>query len=258
MKEIEAPKVSAAPAPALRRAVAIMDFVSASSKHTATEIGRHLALPKSTLHGLLMTMVELGLLNKDLDGTFSAGPHPMRWANGFLAENDLVAVFKNYFAKNHDLSHYTNTMTILDGSEVVYLACSNASLPLGITFRIGMRLPAAFTATGKALLSEVDPSALQTLFSGCFPDPMTSHSVGNLEELKKDLEETRQRGFSIDDGQVREGMICIGTAVHNHAGDPVAGLAISLTRSEATTKKIEKLGERLVIAGKDISRNLGA
>lgn len=259
MKEIKASQASAASAPALRRAVAIMDLVSASSKqHNATEIGRQLALPKSTLHGLLLVMVELGLLNKDVDGTFSAGPHPMRWANGFLAENDLVAVFNNYFAKNHDLAHYTNTMTVLDGSEVVYLACSNASLPLGVTFRIGMRLPAPFTATGKALLAEIDPSTLHTLFSSGFPGPMTSLSVRNLEALKHDLEETRLRGFSIDDGQVREGMICIGTVVHNHTGDPVAGLAISLTRSEATTQKIAKLGERLVIASQDISRNLGA
>lgn len=259
MKESEASKVGATTVPALRRAVAVMDFVSASPREpNASEIGRTLSLPKSTLHGLLLTMVELGLLTKGLDGTFSSGPHPMRWANGFLAQNDLVDVFKSYFAETRELAQYTITMTVLDGSEVVYLACSNARLPLGVTFRIGMRLPAAFTATGKALLAELDTPALHELFSPRFPDPLTSRSVRNLTELSSDLDKTRQHGFSIDDGQVREGMICLGTALHNHTGDTVAGLAISLTRSEATAKAIEDLGEKLVVAGSDISRRLGA
>jgi DNA-binding IclR family transcriptional regulator len=257
--ESETIKAGATAVPALRRAVAIMDFVSGSSKQpNAAEIGRVLSLPKSTLHGLLLAMIELGLLTRGADGTFSAGPHPMRWANGFLAQNDLVEVFKTYFAETRDLTRYTITMTVLDGCKVVYLACSNASLPLGVTFRIGMRLPAAFTATGKALLSEFDPITVKDLFSDGFPAPLTSRSVRNLTELNSDLEETRQRGFSIDDGQVREGMICLGTALHNHTGDAVAGLAISLTRSEATAKAIDDLGGKLVLAGIEISRRLGA
>lgn len=259
MAEIETSKTGATAVPALRRAVAIMDFVSGASKApNAAEIGRVLSLPKSTLHGLLLAMAELGLLTRGSDGTFSAGPHPMRWANGFLAQNDLVEVFKTYFAETREFAEYTLTMTVRDGNKVVYVACSNASLPLGVTFRIGMRLPAAFTATGKALLAELDPISVQDLFSEGFPTPLTSRSARNLAELYSDLEETRQRGFSIDDGQVREGMICLGTALHNHAGDAVAGLAISLTRSEATAKAIADLGGKLVNAGREISRRLGA
>ncbi|RCK50781.1 IclR family transcriptional regulator [Thalassospira profundimaris] len=259
MAETEAANTGATAVPALRRAVAIMDYVSQTSKQpNAAEIGRVLSLPKSTLHGLLLAMIELGLLTRGADGTFSAGPHPMRWANGFLAQNDLVEVFKTYFAETRDFTQYTITMTVLDGNKVVYIACSNANLPLGVTFRIGMRLPAAFTATGKALLAELDPVTLKDLFASRFPDPLTSRSVRNPGELARDLEETRQRGFSIDDGQVREGMICLGTALHNHTGDAVAGLAISLTRSEATAKAIADLGGKLVNAGREISRRLGA
>ncbi|MGO2242978.1 MAG: IclR family transcriptional regulator [Halomonas sp.] len=259
MKGGEAPKAGTTKVPALRRAVAIMDFVSASPrKPKASEIGHSLSLPKSTLHGLLLTMVEAGLLTKGFDGTFSTGPHPMRWANGFLAQNDLVDIFKSYFADAHSLGQYTMTMTVLDGSDVVYIACSNAHLPLGTTFRIGMRLPAAFTATGKALLAALDTSALHELFSNQFPGPLTSRSVRNLTKLRSELDETRQRGFSIDDGQIREGMICLGTSLHNHTGDTVAGMAISLTRSEATTEAIKDLGHNLVVAGNDISRRLGA
>lgn len=259
MTQTETNSAGASAVPALRRAVAIMDFVSGSSKQpNAAEIGRILSLPKSTLHGLLLAMVELGLLTRFADGTFRAGPHPMRWANGFLAQNDLVEVFKGYFAENRDFANYTLTMTVQDGNEVVYIACSNASLPLGVTFRIGMRLPAAFTATGKALLSELDPGTLEDLFAEKFPEPLTSRSVRNLAELRRDLEEARQRGFSIDDGQVREGMICLGTALHNHTGDAVAGLAISLTRSEATAEAIADLAGKLVNAGREISRRLGA
>lgn len=51
--------------PALRRAVRILDMVKASSRPPlAADVARQLDLPRSTVHGLLAVMVELGLLEK--------------------------------------------------------------------------------------------------------------------------------------------------------------------------------------------------
>ncbi|MGO7917420.1 helix-turn-helix domain-containing protein, partial [Rhizobium ruizarguesonis] len=68
------------------------------------DIARVMSLPKSTAHGLLGVMVELGILVRKKDGTFRLGPHPMRWAHGFLSEMEMVSVFRNYFASDTTLS----------------------------------------------------------------------------------------------------------------------------------------------------------
>jgi DNA-binding IclR family transcriptional regulator len=244
--------------PALRRAVSILDLVTNSSDAmSAADITRAMSLPKSTAHGLLGVMVELGLLVRKQDGTFRLGPHPMRWAHGFLSEMDMVSVFRNYFASDTTLSPYTVTLTTLDRHEVVYIDCRNSDQPLGHTFRIGMRLPATFTATGKMLLSEMSEDKLEALFRANFPSPLTSRSVKNLASLRQELADIRRRGFSIDNGQVREGMICIGTALRDHTRCAVAGIAISLLESETTPALIESLGETMRKSAAILSEQLG-
>lgn len=249
----------AASVPALRRAVDILDLVAGSKKRlNAAEITKTLGLPKSTAHGLLAAMVDLNLLIRNGDGIFHPGSHPMRWANSFLSELDVVSVFQEHFADNPDLARYTVTLTVREGDEVVYVGCRNSDQPLGFTFRIGMRLPAPFTATGKMLLSSLSENEVRAMFAGGFPRPLTARSVTEIPALLDELDATRQRGFSIDDGQIREGMICIGAALRDYSGKAVAGIAVSLMRSEASAEAVLELGEKMHAAADALSRRLGA
>ncbi len=246
-------------APALRRAVRMLDYVlTAAKRPNAAELTRALDMPKSSAHGLMSAMLELQLLARAEDGTFRLGPHLMRWANGFLSQLDIVSTFQEHFAQTPELAHYTVTLTVRDGTEVVYLSCRNSDQPLGVTFRIGMRLPAVFTATGKALLAELDDGALNDLLGKGFPAPLTARSVRDLPSLRRELAQFRERGFSTDDGQVRDGMICLGAVLRDHGDIAPAGIAISLTRSEATPERIERLGGKLRRAAEALSQRLGA
>lgn len=243
--------------PALRRAVRILDLVAGSAKSlTAAELTRALDLPKSTAHGLLAVMTELDLIARSADGNLHIGPHSLRWANGFLSQLDIVSTFNEHLAYRHDLDPYTVTLTVREGAEVVYIGCRNSAQPLGHTFRIGMRLPAPFTATGKMLLSDLGPDELRLLLNQ-FPPPLTSRSVATLSQLEMELESTRARGYSIDDGQIREGMLCIGAAIRDYSGAASAGIAISLIRSEAGDERIARLGEELRETAKQLSERLG-
>lgn len=245
--------------PALRRAVRVLDYISAASERpTAADLARRLDIPKSTAHGLISVMVELGLLARGGDGTFRLGSSPMRWTSGFLSQFDLVSVFHEYFSRNPELSRYTITLSVLDGAEVVYLGGRNSDQPLGVTFRIGMRLPAPFTATGKALLATLEDDEVTKLVDGNFPAPLTAHSIRDPMSLRGELAATRARGFSIEEGQVREGMTCLGAVLHDYSGKAAAGIAVSLTHGEATPEVVAKLGAQMRETAATLSRRLGA
>ena len=249
-----------ASAPALRRAVQVLDLVGgAGEPMTAADIARELSIPKSTAHGLIGAMVEMDLLARATDGRYRLGSRLMRWANGFLSQTSLVGEFQRLFADGGELGAHTVTLSILEGRDVVYIACRNNGEPLGVTFRIGMHLPAPYTATGKALLAGMPESEFDRLFAapGDWPKPLTARGVAGPEALRGELETVRARGYSIDDGQVREGMICVGAAIHDHTGRVVAGLAVSLTRGEATDPMLEKLGADIRAAAAALSHRLG-
>jgi DNA-binding IclR family transcriptional regulator len=77
--------------------------------------------------------------------------------------------------------------------------------------------------------------------------------------LLKELSETRERGYSIDNGQVREGMYCFGAPVFDSSGHKaVAGIAISLMAQDTTPTAQKKAGKEIRKLANLLSQRMGA
>lgn len=248
--------------PALRRAVRILDLVRAASRPPlAADIAKQLDLPRSTAHGLLAVMVELELLDKNAAQGYRLGTRLLDWAGDVTEKRDLVAEFYHALETRPDLDSFTITLTMLDGADVVYLACRNSATVLGASFRVGMRLPAIFTATGNAMLAGMDDTSFdewlaQHPVSG-WPKPLTPNAIRSVATLVREMGEIRHRGYAVDDEQIHDGLWCFGSAVKDHSGHAVAGVGISLPQTELGRYGMEKLGERAVDLGRAVSFRLG-
>ena len=237
MKQVEQKLV-----PAVERATRILDFVARNQTyHNLSDLSRELGLAKSTVHTLCRTLVQLNLLIRRPDQTYQLGPHLMRWSLAFSRQSDVAAEFASIWDKETEMPGATITLTVLEGNEVVYIAARNSALSHSlIDFRAGMRLPAAFTATGKSFLSHMSDFEVKRRYSDGMPKPMTRYSVRSMSKLLEELRETRRRGYSIDDQQTAEGLICFGAPVLDSRHLPIAGVAVSLLcegLAEATRKK---------------------
>ena len=135
---------------------------------------------------------------------------------------------------------------------------SQQHVPLGVTFRIGMRLPAPFTATGKAILSTWSDDQVRSLMANRWPDPLTANSVRHIDALLVELSETRARGFSIDNGQVRDGMWCFGIPVRDAANEIAAGVAVSILATQVDQPTIELVARNIRKIAEILSFRLGA
>lgn len=245
--------------PALERGSRLLDFVaSAAERPTLTDIARELALPKSSAHGLCNTLTALGLLRRNPDQTFRIGPHVMRWANSFTRETNVVKEFAEIWDREGFLPGATVTLSVMEAGEVVYVAARNSGAIAGFDFRIGMRLPAPFTATGKCLLSFFSEAEIQALFRDGLPPPMTSRSVRDLRSLLPQLQRVRVRGFSIDDQEVADGMVCVGAPILNASDHPVASIAVSLLSDPLTAEQLNDIAISVREVACLMSRRMGA
>ncbi len=247
------------PVPALVKATQILDRVSRESRPMrAAELSRALGLSKSTVHVLCATLADLGLLARVGDTQFSIGPHVLSWSGAFQNQSDLTREFTRVWDELNLLPHETINLSILSGTDVMYIACRNGTSPLGVSFRIGMRLPAPFTATGKAMLSTMRDPEVRTLFHRAWPQPMTRSSVRSVDDLLVELEETRRRGFSIDNGQSREGAYCFGAPVFEPSGPiAAAGVAVALLAIDVNPDSTATAGAAVRTVAARLSRRLG-
>ena len=253
--------------PALERGMRILDHVARARTYPSlTEIARHLDIAKSSAHTLCHTLIQLELLIRRPDQTFQLGPHVMRWSNAFAEQSDVAAEFATIWDQETELPGATITLTVLEGAEVVYIAARHSTVSHSLSeFRAGMRLPAAFTATGKSFLSYMSDFEIRRLYAEGLPEPRTPYSVQSIDALLREMQDIRRNGFSLDNQQVAEGIVCFGASVLDSRNRPIAGVAVSLTVHDASDSKraqvianVRRIATRLSHRmGADIGRHIG-
>ena len=247
-------------APALDRGVRILDLVAKSKTFPSlSDIARELGIARSSAHVLCSTLVQLELLIRRIDQTFQLGPHVMRWSNAFAQQSDVATEFASLWDRETELPGATITLSVFEGKEVVYLAARNSTVSHSlIEFRAGMRLPAAFTATGKAFLSHLNDFEVKRLYPDGLPRALTSTSVQSIDQLIDELAEVRKNGYSVDNQQVAEGIICFGATVLNSINRPIAAIAVSVLAETLSLSDRSQIISDVQRIACQLSRRMGA
>lgn len=260
MVERQMEKAAYKKVPAVERATRILDIVARAKTHpTLTEIGRELGLAKSSAHTLCRTLCELNLLIRRPDQSYQLGPHLMRWSHAFLRQSDVATEFASIWDRETGMPGATITLSVLEGEDVVYLAARNSDVSHGlIDFRAGQRLPAAFTATGKAFLAHLSDAEVRRLYPDGLPPARTRRSVATLGDLLDELRLIRSDGYSVDDQQVADGLVCFGAAVLDSANRPIAGVAVSLLAEDVDAARRAQAIDTIRDVATRLSARMGA
>lgn len=86
------------------------------------------------------------------------------------AKTDLHSAFDQVCARLNPVPDQTVVLSVLNDTEVVYIGRRPGSRAVGVNYELGMRLPANCTASGKALLSTLEPDRVRDLYSEFEPD----------------------------------------------------------------------------------------
>jgi DNA-binding IclR family transcriptional regulator len=235
-------------APAVTRAAAILDLLAADGAVAfgPSELARRLGLPKSSIANICAALADVGLVRRVGTG-FALGRKLAELGGAYLSAVDLVQEFYDACRELPTGSGETVQLAVLDGTEVTYLARHDGQQPVRLTSQIGRRLPATSTATGKAALAALDDAELDRRLDGLTDLPRsTPHSLRTVRELRRDLTETRRRGYALDDEETVEGVVCYGIAIAGRRpGEGPHAASITLLKARATPERVAALVDDL-------------
>ena len=258
-----APRAPAPPAvaplvPALTRALTLLDRLALRREPMSlAQLTNELALPKSSVHGLCSTLMSFGYLRRQKDGAFLIGPRVMSLAEAFVSGTDPAREFNALWADFGGAPEETVVMSVLSGADALYVGVRNSARPLGLAFNVGMRLPAYLSSSGKAMLAQRDTAEVRELLAATPLTPLTRRGPSDIETLLKELAATRKRGYSIDDGGVREGVYAFGAPVFDASGAAVAGVAVCLNKALLGTDRGERHVDALRRVALALTQRLG-
>ena len=261
----EADSVDRGTAPAVTRAIAILGLLAESQglPMGLSEIARALGIAKSSTSNLCVALEEGGLVQRS-DLGYTLGRRTVELGGAFLRSFDQVREFYKICSESSVLSHELLQIAVLDGVDVLYLARHEGRAPLRLSATIGDRFPAALTAVGNALLSLLTPAEVAARYDGVEEWPqLTEYSVRTVDELQAKLAKTRERGYSLDEGEVFPSVIGVATVIPpRSSGDVPMALGASMFRSadspehrkqviEALRDGANQLGNPMIIALED-------
>lgn len=246
--------------PSVRRTFQILRGLAESPRGlTLTEVAGALGLPKSSVHGILHTLSDLGCVRREAaTGQFVLGLGIFELGAAYLKRLDLVQEFNEVAAAVVVATGETVQLAVLDGCDVIYVGRRDGTQLVRLASDIGRRLPAHATALGRALLAQRSDETVRALYRGVALQKLTPDTIDTVPGLLEDLAACRARGYAHDREETAVGVQCYATAIRNHGGDAIAAVSITAMSSRLTAKHAAKVIEHVRWAAEEISRRLGA
>jgi DNA-binding IclR family transcriptional regulator len=242
------------------RALAILDVLGAASGDSSLpELCIALNLHKSTLHRLMMVLESHRLVDKNPEtGRYRLGLKLFELGSKAIASLDLRELALPHLTHVQRETEETVNFAVMDQGEVLYIAKIEPQRNLRIAAHVGHRFPAYCTALGKAMMAELPEAEVDVILAGCEMKARTPNTITSPVILKEELRMIHSRGYSIDDEENDEGARCVGVAVRNQRGAPVAAMSVSGPASRVTKSKVPEIAEILIRSAQAFSRELGS
>jgi DNA-binding IclR family transcriptional regulator len=185
------------PAPAVTRSIRLLEVLADAGRPlTLTELAG--AGPRQVLDREPLPRAGGGAHGRAGAAGLSPGSAHRRARRAFAAQFNQVREFYAVCDASDVLRGELVQVALLDGADALYIAREGGrSLRIGTP--LGSRLPAALSATGRAMLSTLDDDAVIALVGAGAEFPaLTENSPRTLERCCERLARARERGWALD------------------------------------------------------------
>lgn len=239
----------------VERALKILECFKKESSLGLTEISDMVGLQKSTAFGIVDTLTTYGWLFRDpVSGKYQLGIEVYKM--GQYAEINLCNIARPFMYKL--LEEFGETVNLVqhDCRNIIYLDKVESARTMRTSADIGKKAPFFCTAAGKAILAYLPPEKIERALESYDYYQYTKSTARSAKEVRRQLQLIQKYGYSIDNGEYEEGLICVGVPILSPEGYPVAGLSVSGPEIRMTPYKIQTITVSLLSTSKALSECL--
>jgi IclR family pca regulon transcriptional regulator len=204
----------------------------------------------------LLTLVREGYA--DSDGKyFTLTPRILELGFSAVAALSFADIAEPVMERLSTELQETVLAAVLDGEDVLYVACASAQRVISLDIAVGSRLPAFTMSTGRVLLAALPDEQLQAWLDALHPTRYTRKTTTSTEVLRREVLAAREAGYAITDEEFEIGFRSLSVGVHDQTGAVVAALNVCCpSRRVGLQAMREDFLPRVRSAAQDIGRLL--
>ncbi|MBU4213242.1 MAG: IclR family transcriptional regulator [Actinobacteria bacterium] len=225
----------------------------------AAALATALELPRSTTYHLLTVLAQHGfVVHLREERRYGLGVSAFELGSAYTRQAPLARAARPVLARLVDQVGQSAHLAVLHGREVLYVLEERAPRRPPLVTDVGVRLPAHLTASGRAILARLPAAQIRALFPGrdVFVD-RTGAGPRTPGELRALLQHVRATGWATEDGDITAGFASVASAVTDHTGHPIAGLAVTFARGDVPEARWRALAEACARAAAELTRRVG-
>lgn len=217
------------------------------------ELSEAVGLPKPTVYRILRTLESMAYVATE-GRCYRLGDRLKQLGQPSLA-TAIVRLARPAMARLLAAFEHTVNLAILEGEQLVYKSMLEGLRSIRMQSIPGSYISMTRSALGKCILAyqpreQVGRIARREQYARGEDDP-------RLTRLFRELERVRKRGYAIDDQEVEEGLRCVGCAIFDKQGRPVASISVSGASSLLGFGEMRRIGAAVRQACQEVSAGLG-
>lgn len=244
--------------PNLRNACRILKLLGRSTDgYKVADIARELKIPVTTTLRIMSTLTLEGLARK-VDSRFELGPVLIQLGTAALSGTEIRELAQPVLLKLTQVTDETAHLAIPCDDRSLIVAVQDSLHPLRAASRPGFLAELHCSSTGKTFLSFLHYERLAELFPASVkPTKRTPRTLTTLAEIRREIEATRKRGYSLDDEEFNAGVRCLAAPVYASDGKVAAAIGITAAAVRFTRERIPEMGAHVMAAARELSEHLG-
>jgi len=227
-----------------------------ASHRSLIEICAQVGIHKSKAFSILETLQRFGLVQRNTDGKgYSLGPGLVSLSRKVLDDLSPPRLAEPILEELAGKAGSTAVLGLIADRNVFVAAKHEGEGNIGVTMRIGHRLPLTYGAHGKAMVAFLPGKERDRLLQG--KDLYFHGDPAKLDRarLRKEIARCRREGFAEDLGELNRGLHVVAAPVLGPNRAPIGFIEIFVLFS---AKAAHRFGPLVAEAGKTLSRQLGA
>lgn len=218
----------------------IESFGEQDRRLSISDVARKTELDRATVRRSLLTLVELGYA--DYDGKFfTLTSRVLRLGHSYLSATPLPLLLQPHLDLLSDKTGQSSSASVLDDTEIVYIARASQRRVMSINLNPGSRLPAYCSSMGRVLLSALPEDDIRSALSRTELRANTDRTIVDIDQLMAEIRRVREQGYAVINQELELGLCSIAVPLRNRRGVTIAALNVGAPAAHVSPEQMVSL-----------------
>lgn len=237
-----------------------MDILNLFLEHhelTFQEIIELSMIPKTSVYRMLLTLEEMGFVEKGDDSKYRLGLMFLTYGNLVASRLNIRQIAYNVMQDLHKELKEAINLIIRQGNEAIYIEKVDVYQKVRLYTAVGRRSPLYAGACARVILSFLSDQEIDDYLSQVELEEIASGTISDKEKLLNTIEEARIKGYTISHSELENYTSAIAAPIFDFKGEIIGGLSIAGIEANYQNEKIEFYADKVIKAADEISKKLG-